>query len=304
MNKKVAVGHLFAVLTVFVWGTTFISTKLLLADFSPVEILLFRFVLGFVVLLVLYPKRLRITDKKQELLFAAAGLCGITLYFLLENIALTYTSATNVGVFVSVAPFFTAILARIFLKEERPGPLFYLGFCCAIGGIFLISFTSTTQLGLSPKGDILAVLSAVVWAVYSILTRKIAAFGHHTIQATRRTFFYGILFMIPALFAFDFRLGLERLALPRNLYNILFLGIGASALCFVSWNLALSWLGAVKTSVYIYLVPVVTAAVSVLVLHESLTRITVLGILLTLTGLSLSEIRRLPFRKKVSSDQR
>lgn len=59
-------------------------------------------------------------ERKQELYFAAAGLCGVTLYYLLENIALTYTFVSNVGVIISIAPFFTAILAHVFLKGERP----------------------------------------------------------------------------------------------------------------------------------------------------------------------------------------
>lgn len=119
MDKKTTTGHIAALVTIAIWGTTFISTKILLAEFTPIEILFFRFLLGLLALLAVYPKRLRIKDKKQELTFAAAGLCGIWLYYLLENIALTYTMASNVGVIISVAPFFTAVLSHIFLKTEE-----------------------------------------------------------------------------------------------------------------------------------------------------------------------------------------
>lgn len=105
MDKGTGTGHIAALVTIVIWGTTFISTKILLAGFTPIEILFFRFLLGLFVLLIVYPKRLRIKDGKQELTFAAAGLCGICLYYLLENIALTYTMASNVGVIISVAPF-------------------------------------------------------------------------------------------------------------------------------------------------------------------------------------------------------
>lgn len=111
MENKKTVGHLAALLTILIWGTTFISTKVLLTDFQPVEILFFRFVMGFLALLIVYPRRMKGTTVKQEFTFAAAGLCGICLYYLLENIALTYTLASNVGVIISVAPFFTAILS-------------------------------------------------------------------------------------------------------------------------------------------------------------------------------------------------
>ena len=226
---------------------------------------------------------------RQELTFVLAGLCGICLYYLLENIALTYTMASNVGVIISVAPFFTAILSRLFLKSE--GKLranFFIGFVVAMAGVLLISFNGS-RMELNPMGDLLAVLAAFVWACYSILTRKISSFGYPVILTTRRTFFYGILFMVPALFLFDFEIGLERFADVTHLLNILYLGLGASALCFVTWNLAVKVLGAVKTSVYIYMVPVITVVTSVLVLKEPVTWVSVMGTVLAVAGLFLSE---------------
>ena len=209
-------GHLAALLTIFIWGTTFISTKILLKDFQPIEILLFRFLLGAAALFLVCPRRIKGTSPKQELTLAAAGLCGICLYYLLENIALTYTMASNVGVILSVAPFLTAILTHWFLRgEEKLRLHFFLGFLVAIVGICLISFNGA-QLAWNPKGDWLALLAAFVWACYSILTRKISAWGYPTVLITRRVFLYGILFMLPTLFFFDFRLGLERLTIPTN----------------------------------------------------------------------------------------
>ncbi len=289
MKENRAAGHLSALLTILIWGTTFISTKVLLADFQPIEILFFRFVIGLLALLAVCPHRMRGTTGRQELTFAAAGLCGVCLYYLLENIALTCTMASNVGVIISVAPFFTAILSHLFLKQgEKLRAGFLIGFIVAMAGIALISFNDAA-LELSPIGDLLALLAAFLWACYSILTRRISDFGRNTLLTTRRVFFYGILFMIPALFFFDFHLGLGRFADRTCLLNILFLGLGASALCFVTWNSAVRLLGAVKTSIYIYLVPVITVAASVLILHEPFTWMTAAGTLLTLAGLLLSE---------------
>lgn len=98
--------------------------------------------------------------------------------------------------------------------------------------------------------------------------------------------------MIPALFLFDFKLDLSRFVNPVYLLNILFLGLGASAICFVTWNFAVKVLGAVKTSIYIYLVPVITVAASVLIIHEPFTWITGTGTVLTLAGLFISERKR------------
>lgn len=302
MKNKNTAGHLAALLTIFIWGTTFISTKLLLVDFQPVEILFFRFVLGWLALLIVHPHPLKVHSLKQELTFVLAGLCGICLYYLLENIALTYTLASNVGVIISIAPFFTAILTHLLgKKEEKLGAGFFIGFAVAMTGICLISFNGSS-LKLNPVGDLLAVLAAFVWACYAVLSRKISSFGYNTIQTTRRIFEYGILFMIPELFLSDFRLAPARFANPVYLFNIVFLGLGASALCFVTWNVAVKILGAVKTSVYIYMVPVITVVTSVLVLKEQITPMAGAGTVLTLAGLVLSETKPGFIRKKDTSN--
>lgn len=281
-------GHLAALITIMIWGTTFVSTKVLLLDFQPIEILFFRFAMGYAVLLLVYPHRLRVARRKQELSFALAGLTGICVYYLLENIALTYTQASNVGVIISVAPFFTAILSKLMLKnEEKLKANFFAGFVIAMIGILLMSIQGTA-LQLNPIGDLLSLLAAFAWACYSVITKKISGFGYHTIQTTRRVFAYGLAFMIPVLFLSDFNWDIIRFSHPEALFNIGFLGIGASALCFVTWNFAVKVLGAVKTCVYIYLVPVITVIASVLILHEQITWISAAGIVLTMAGLFVS----------------
>ncbi|WP_455542961.1 DMT family transporter [Intestinibacter sp.] len=301
MENKKYIGHLSALLTIIIWGTTFISTKILLKDFAPIEILVFRFIMGFVILFAICPKRLNTKDWKQEVTFMGAGLCGICLYYLLENIALTYTLASNVGVIISVAPFFTAILAHLFIKsEERLRVNFFIGFVIAIVGIIMISFNGA-ELQLNPMGDLLALLASFVWAVYSILSRKISGFGYPVVLSTRHTFFYGIIFMIPVSVLFDFNFDLTRFANPVNLANIIYLGFGASALCFVTWNFSVKKLGAVKTSIYIYMVPVITVVTSVLILHEQVTVMSALGVVFTLIGLIISELK---FERNVKNELR
>lgn len=291
MNKSMH-GHIAAFVTILIWGTTFISTKVLLKDFTPIEILFIRFMIGYLALWCVCPRRLALKEKKQEWYFAAAGLCGVTLYYLFENIALTYTLASNVGVIISIAPFFTVIFSCLFLHAKRPGARFFFGFLIALAGIFMISFGSEKALQLNPMGDILAVIAAMIWAAYSTITRKISRFGYHTIQTTRRVFFYGLFFMIPVLFLMDFHVEPVRFTNINAVLNLLFLGLGASALCFVTWNFAVKVLGSVKTSVYIYMVPVITAVTSAMILHEKLTWTIIMGIILTLAGLFLSENRK------------
>ena len=109
------------------------------------------------------------------------------------------------------------------------------------------------------------------------------------ILTTRRIFFYGLLFIVPILFCTDVQLQLIPLFTFKYAFNLLFLGLGASALCFVTWNFAVKLLGAVKTSIYIYLNPVITLCGSVIILHEQLTKPMAVGVILALTGLLISE---------------
>ena len=288
MRQTAWAGHGAALLTILIWGTTFISTKVLLTSFQPVEILFLRFVLGFLALCLIYPRRLQLGER-QELCFAAAGLCGVTLYYLLENIALTYTLASNVGVLVSVSPVFTALFSHFLLRREKLRPAFFAGLVVALAGVVLLSYNGSAVLKLDPRGDVLALLAAAIWSAYSLITRHISSFGYPVVQTTRRIFAYGLVFMLPALLIFGFRPSLAAVLEPVNLLNLVYLGLGACALCFVTWNFAVKALGAVKTSVYIYLVPVITVAASVLILREPFTWMTGAGTVLTLIGLLLSE---------------
>ncbi len=288
MNNKNIKGHLLTLFTVLIWGTTFISTKILLEYFAPVEILFIRFVIALAVLIVIYPHRLRVRNKRRELLFMGAGLCGVTLYFLLENIALTFTMASNASVIISTAPLFTAILSSFVFKGYRLGLNFIIGFLLAITGICFISF-SGSKLEINPIGDLLSISAAAVWAVYSVITKKISDYGYNTIQVTRRIFIYGLIFMIPFMPFMGFSPDLSFLHNNICLFNILFLGILASGICFITWNLGVKILGPVKTSVYIYAQPVITIIFSYLFLSERLSAASVIGTALTLAGLVISE---------------
>ena len=287
-DQKLLKGNLSALITIIVWAATFISIKLLLKDFSPIEIMLYRLVVAYLVLLAASPRFVKYNNLKEELLFFGAGLCGVTLYFIFQNTALSLTVASNVSILISISPFFTAIFSRFFVKEEQFHSNFFVGFGVSIIGIFLISFNGNFILKLNPVGDVLAILSAVVWAMYSLIMRRISTLNYNTIQFTRKIFFYGLLLLIPFLKLFDFQLDLSRFSSIPNLLNILFLGIGASALCYVTWNYAVSVLGAVKTSVYIYLIPIITIIISAIVLREKITLVAMLGVLLILFGLYLS----------------
>lgn len=288
-EKKKVAGHLIACGTQIMWGATFVSTKVLLKYFLPVEVLFTRAVLAFLALFLLYPHALKVQEKKRELVFAGAGLTGIVLYFMLENTALTMTYASNVGIIVTCAPFFVAVVVGLFYKSERPHKNFYIGFIIAIAGVILISLNGQKSLNLNPAGDFLAFLAMISWGFYSVLIKKIGEWNYPMAAVTRRIYFYGIIFLIPILIQQHASWGFDALRKPEVILNFLFLGLGASAMGFFLWNLATKWIGAIKTSVYIYVSPIVTVVLSLIVLHEKITFFSAVGAVLILIGLLLSQ---------------
>ena len=290
MGKKSFVGHALALVTAIIWGVAFVATKNMLGDYTPLEILLLRFIIGYVMLWILYPHPMKIKRKVTELNLFLAGFTGVTLYFVCENTALEYTYASNVSLLVSAAPIFTGLLAMIFLKKEKMTKNFVLGFICAMIGILLIGYNGSSVLELNPLGDLLALGAAICWAVYSIFTMKAdEEEGLNTLGVTRRIFFYGILTGLPVQLITDGGIALQPLTKMTNWTSLLLLAVFASALGYVAWNKAMLILGTVRASAYIYFIPAVTMIASWLVLKEKITYVMIIGALLILGGLILSE---------------
>ncbi|MDR3270170.1 MAG: DMT family transporter [Peptococcaceae bacterium] len=296
MNKRILWGHLMTLVTVIIWGTTFVSTKALLSELKPVEIMFFRFVLAYAALWIVYPQAEKPRGWRDELLFFASGLCGVTLYFLTENIALSYTLASNVGLIIAAAPIFTAILAHFLTRDERMGKHLILGFILAFGGVFLIMLNGAHTLQISPLGDGLALAATLCWAGYCILLRKLGD-RYHQIYLTRKIFFYGLLTMAP-VFLLSYQAGsAAKLFQPWILGNIVFLGLAGSTLGYVLWNIAIQFLGAIKTSHYLYLIPFVTVLTARVALGERITTIAMVGACFILAGVYIAE-RGLIFAKE------
>ncbi len=287
MNSQM-LGHLLAAFTMLVWGTTFIATKVLLADFTPLEILFTRFALGTAALFILLPRRLPHLTWQQESVLAGAGLCGVTLYFLLENMALTFTQVSNVGIILGSVPLFCALVDRIFGSKTPLPYSFIAGFACAMCGIALLS-SSSLELNFNPLGDILALLASVVWGFYTLMVRKAGTFGCPMTLITRRVFTYGLIFMLPCTLVFDCSFKPQALMEPLNIANLLFLGLGASALCFFTWNYALKLIGTLQAVPYLYAAPVVTVGAAVMILGEVVTVRAAMGMVLAMLGLLLSQ---------------
>lgn len=296
-KSQVLKGNLCALYSTLVWGTTFIVTKNLMADFNAAEILFTRFFVAFIVLMLIRlikgkEKFEGEKNKKDELMLFGCGLTGLFLYGTLEIISMQYTYASNTSTIVSTNPFFIALFAIVFLKEEKPRLNFFLGFIIAISGVALISFNGATQFGLNPLGDLLALLCAVAWGVYTTLVKKLSNKGYSTTYITRHTYFWGALIMAASLPFFGINTDFSRFTDTTSLLSLLFLGIIASCTCFLTWNYATRAIGPVNSGVYIYAIPVVTIIFAAIALHEKINFISFIGIGLAIVGTVISSLRK------------
>ena len=289
-------AHTMAIFTIVVWGTTFIASKLLLAVYSPVQIMLMRFALAYVVLLILRPK-FTWSGLRTEGYFALLGIFGCTVYFLTENTALQYTLAANVSILVAAAPIFTAVLARLVFPDERLGASTFLGFGVAFIGVALVVFNGAFVLKLSPKGDLLSIGAALCWAVYSVLLKRgLGKFD--SIVLTRRVMLYGFVTSLPIALIEGKPLSLTPLGDVTLLFCILFLGVIGSGLCYVLWSLAMNRLGVVVTNNYVYVNPFSTMIAAGLVLDERISVMGIIGAVLILLGVFISDRKKLPRAEK------
>ena len=288
-NRSRLIGHLFAFITIAIWSTAFVGNKVLLAYLTPIEIMIFRFVLAWGVLLIIYPHWHRPRSWRDEGYFFLLGFLGIFVYFLFENFALRYTQATNVGLYMGAIPLLTAIAAHFIIEDEHFSRKLLIGFVLAMIGMGMILFEGR-HFALRLHGDLLALGGAITFALYSALLKR-APDGYHYIEITRRSFFYGLLLML--LYRLWDGTPLHWTALSRPLVwsNILYLGLFSSGLAFLLYQQGIERIGSIAASNYIYLVPLLTAITGIIVLHEHLTPTMIAGGGLILLGLYVAQRR-------------
>ena len=289
-KAKKILAHAFALFSVIVWGSCYVLTKNLLnAGFTAIQIIPIRMALAYAALLAMRPKFIRL-PLKDELMFVLIGVTGGSLYFVLQNTALTYTYAANVSIIVCLSPIFTAILARIFSRgNEKLGVFLLIGSALAVAGVVLVVLNGSLRFHLSPKGDLLALAAGISWAVYSLLIKRYT----ETLDGflvTRRVMFWAFVTAVPLMLLID---GMPDLAplftQPKVLLSWLFLAILGNAVCFAIWNIAFRELGVVVTNNYLYASPFVTLLVGRLLLGEPISWMGVLGAVLITAGVILAQ---------------
>ena len=287
--------HAVAFLVVAIWGSTFVFTKMLLLNgLSPAQIFTLRFIIAYVLLLAyeLTAKRatfrLFCTSVKDECMMALLGLTGGSMYFLTENAAMLYTTATNTSLIVCACPLFAMLLIGLtFRQSEHFTKMQVAGSLMACAGMAAVVMNGRFVLHLSPIGDLLAFSACLCWAVYSLIMKP-ASMYYGTLLITRKVFFYGLLTIIPYYWFVPGFPSFDVIFSPRIIWSILFLGVVASMLCFILWNWVIRKLGAVVATNWVYFNPVTTIFFAWWLLNEQITPWFLLGTILILSGMYLS----------------
>ncbi|MCM1336804.1 MAG: DMT family transporter [Candidatus Amulumruptor caecigallinarius] len=287
--STVGVAHIAAALTVTMWGVSFVSSTVMMDHgLGPVTVYISRFIGAYLIMWILCNKRLWANSLRDELLLAVCGITGSTINYLAENYALKYTLATNVSLITSMAPLVTMLLVGLIYRNERPTRGALLGSLVAFLGVGFVIFNSSLVMKINPLGDLLSLAAAFSWACYTIVLRKVQAF-YDVAFVTRKTFFYGLVTSLPFLLFSGEHLFDPAWHEPAVWVNYLFLTLGCSTAGFMLWAVAVKGIGAVKANNYMYFQPVVTLVFAVLFLGQAITVVGVIGFVLILTGVILSD---------------
>ncbi len=188
---------------------------------------------------------------------------------------------------VCTAPLLTTILALLIYKKEKATRWLIIGSLIALTGVALVVYNGNFVLKISPIGDLLSLFSALLWAFYSLIIRKLSG-RYSAVFITRKVFFYGVITVLPYFAFYPWQFAVSRLLEPAVLSNLLYLGVLASLICFVVWNVILKRIGMITASNYLYLNPVFTLTGSILLLGEHLTPVALAGCMLILGGVYLA----------------
>lgn len=277
-------GHAAALVTILIWGSTFVVTKVLLIHLGPTQVLVLRFAAASLLMVPFAQGFFQWAGWKTEARWAAAGLTGVTAYYLCENAALALTTATDVGLLVTTIPLMTLAAARFGPNRTETGPRLVVGSALALGGVVLVLGWSV-NLRLSWAGDLLALGAAGAFTAYSLVIGGLPS-GTHPLVTVARSFLWGTLAALPFLGLEGPWPGAETFLRPEVGGGLAFLILAASGAAYASWNSALRVLGPVKTTNYIYTVPVVNTALGALVLGEPVTALTLAGCGLIVGGVA------------------
>lgn len=282
---------LFSFLTIVVvviWGTTFTSSKVLIEHgMNTTDILALSFVIAYIFALALSHKKLWSDNLKDECIHALCGLIGGAGFYITQVEAVKYTLTTNVSIMIAASPIMTAILAYFIFKERFSKQMIF-GSVMAFAGAILVVFNGNFQLDIHPAGNLLSIGAALSWALYSILLRILVE--KYTVTFTiRKVFFYGMIGLLAYALFYPLNINMDLLSNVVVIGNLIYLGLISSLVCYIIWSMAINELGPTKTANFMYIMPFATLLFGYFILQESVTLASIMGLLLIIGGVYLTE---------------
>jgi len=290
MNRKHITAYIEVTFAVIVWGASFIATKLALRDLSPVTVVWLRFAIGVIILGIATRLRHQFSlPKKQEwLYFGLLGFLGITFHQWLQSTGLLTVQASTTAWIVATTPVFIAILSWLFLHEKLRWMQISGIILAALGVLLVVSKGNISGLfsgHFGTTGDILILISAPNWAVFSILSST----GLKKYQATQMMFFVMVIGWLFTSILFFTSGGISELGhlTWSSFMGIGFLGIFCSGVAYIAWYDGLQALPASQIGAFLYMEPLVAVIVAWAILGESILLITLAGGVIILLGVRL-----------------
>lgn len=279
---------LLALVPVFLWGTSFAAAKIALAAFSPVTLTFGRAILATAAIALaapLLPPRSDRPERGDGTTLLLLALMGVVAQTWLQAQALRWTSVQNSGWLVTMIPLFTAVLSALFLRERFPS-MKLLGIVLGLSGALTVVASRGASLALpATRGDLLILASALNWAVYTLVARRLLA-RRSPIAITLRTLAIGTPLLLAAFLALGDPGEFAR-ADAREWLALVYLGVGCTAAGWICWAMALERLEPGTLTSFQYLQPLVTVASAALVLGESIRLQALAGGALALVGVAL-----------------
>lgn len=282
--------HFVALAIVAIWGSTLVSTKILIqSGLRPDEIFMLRFLLAYIAILFISPRKMWADSLRDELMMVLLGITGGSAYFITENMAVGLTYVNNVSFIASVSPLVTMAIALCTYKGITIRRILFVGSALAVLGIAIVVFNGQMVLHLNPLGDLLAVATMVCFGVYCYFLKDMGN-KYDPVFLTRKMFAYGLLTALPLFVISPWEFPLADLLSAKMLLNLLFLGLVASFGCFVLWSVCINRVGAVTCSNYLYLIPLTTVLFSAIFLNEQMTLIAWIGCACIMVGVYLANL--------------
>lgn len=277
---------LLLVLTMAVWGSTFVVTKELIALWPPYTLACARVSLGTLVLLPLAISRHRRETRLPWPTIWVMGLLGVALYYLSFNVAMMHVSASQGALVQSSIPAMTALVAVLWLRE-RASALRWLGIAMSVGGVLIVFSGGVSDSSESALlGNLLMFASVVCWALYTSMAKRVS--GYDSLVITVAVMGTGAVLLLP-LAGYEIvtaNLGGKGLPAlpPMGWAGVLYLGVVASGFAYLLYNASLRHLDASAVGVYTNLIPIVGVLTGVVVLGEPLSARAIVGGLVVMLG--------------------